>query len=62
VTDLFQLAGGDISITVGNFLGTSNIVAATTITGDTVCRSTNTVYRMDTDSARSFLKQFVTLP
>lgn len=45
-----------------NFLGTTNIVAATTITGDAVCRSTNTVYRMDTDSARAFLRQFVLLP
>ena len=45
-----------------NFLGSTSIVAATTNTGDTVCRSTNTAYRMDTDSARSFLKQFVSLP
>jgi len=45
-----------------NFLGTSNIVAGTTITGDTPCRSTNVDYRMDTASARSFLGQFVTLP
>ena len=45
-----------------NFLGTTSIVAATTITGDAVCRSTNTVYRLDTNSARSFLRQFVALP
>jgi hypothetical protein len=45
-----------------NFLGTTDIVAATTITGDTVCRSTNVVYRLDTASARSFLGQYVTLP
>jgi hypothetical protein len=45
-----------------NFLGTSDIVAATTITGDAVCRSTNVDYRLDTDSARSFLKSYVTLP
>jgi hypothetical protein len=45
-----------------NFLGTSDIVAATTITGDSVCRSTNVVYRLDTASARSFLAQYVTLP
>lgn len=45
-----------------NFLGTTNIVAATTITGDAVCRSTNTVYRMDTPSARAFLRQYVVLP
>ena len=49
-----------------NFLGAgateTNIVAATTITGDAMCRATNVVYRLDTPSARSFLGQFVTLP
>jgi secreted trypsin-like serine protease len=45
-----------------NFLGTSNVIAATTITGDAVCRSTNVTYRLDTESARAFLGQFVTLP
>jgi hypothetical protein len=45
-----------------NFLGSSDIVAATTITGDAVCRSTNVTYRVDTSSARAFLGQFVTLP
>jgi V8-like Glu-specific endopeptidase len=45
-----------------NFLGTTDIVAATTITGDTACRSTNVDYRMDTPSARNFLRQYVTLP
>ncbi len=45
-----------------NFLGTTDIVAATTITGDAVCRSTNVTYRLDTPSARSFLSQFVALP
>jgi V8-like Glu-specific endopeptidase len=45
-----------------NFLGTTDIVAATTITGDAVCRSTNVTYRLDTASARQFLGQFVTLP
>jgi secreted trypsin-like serine protease len=45
-----------------NFLGTSDIVAATTITGDIVCRSTNVTYRLDTPSARSFLGRFVALP
>jgi hypothetical protein len=37
-------------------------VAATTITGDAVCRATNVDYRMDTASARAFLSHFVTLP
>jgi V8-like Glu-specific endopeptidase len=45
-----------------NFLGTTNIIAAITITGDAVCRSTNVVYRLDTESARAFLSQYVTLP
>lgn len=45
-----------------NFLGTTDIVAATTITGDAICRSTNVTYRLDTSSARSFLGQFVALP
>jgi Trypsin len=45
-----------------NFLGNTNVLAATTITGDFMCRATNVVYRLDTDSARSFLRQFVTLP
>ena len=45
-----------------NFLGSSQIVAATTITGDAVCRATNVDYRLDTASARSFLRSYVTLP
>jgi hypothetical protein len=49
-----------------NFLGAgaseTNIIAATTITGDTPCRSTNVDYRLDTPSARAFLGQYVTLP
>ncbi len=49
-----------------NFLGAgateTNIVAGTTITGDTMCRATNVDYRMDTPSARAFLGQFVALP
>jgi len=49
-----------------NFLGAgsgeTNIVAATTITGDAFCRSTNVDYRLDTPAARAFLGRFVTLP
>ncbi len=49
-----------------NFLGAGSgettIVAGTTITGDTWCRSTNVDYRLDTPSARAFLGQYVTLP
>ncbi len=45
-----------------NFLGTSDVVAAITVTGDAICRSTNVVYRLDTESARAFLAQYVALP
>ena len=47
-----------------NFLGgaDSNLLVATTITGDTACRSTNVDYRLDTPDARAFLGQYVTLP
>jgi secreted trypsin-like serine protease len=49
-----------------NFLGAgsgeTDIIAASTITGDTACRSTNVDYRLDTASARSFLASYVTLP
>jgi hypothetical protein len=45
-----------------NFLGSTDVVAAITITGDAVCRSTNVVYRLDTESARTFLAPYVTLP
>lgn len=47
-----------------NFLdvGGTQVLAASTVTGDAVCRSTNVVYRLDIASAREFLGQFVTLP
>jgi trypsin len=49
-----------------NFLGAgpgeTSIIAGTTITGDTPCRSTNVDYRLDTASARAFLGRYVTLP
>jgi V8-like Glu-specific endopeptidase len=49
-----------------NFLGAgpteTNIIAGTTITGDSVCRATNVDYRLDTFSAQSFLSHYVTLP
>jgi V8-like Glu-specific endopeptidase len=47
-----------------NFLnvnGTRTLVAIT-ITGDSVCRSTNVDYRLDTPTARAFLAPYVTLP
>ena len=45
-----------------NFLGDTDVIAAITITGDAICRSTNVDYRLDTESARAFLGQYVTLP
>lgn len=45
-----------------NFLGHTDILAATTITGDAICRATNVDYRVDTASARTFLADYVTLP
>ena len=47
-----------------NFLGDadSNLLVATTITGDTACRSTNVDYRLDTPEARAFLGQYIALP
>jgi secreted trypsin-like serine protease len=45
-----------------NFLGTTDIVAAITITGDAICRATNVTYRLDTESARAFLAEYVMLP
>ena len=44
------------------FLGDTGTIAAITITGDAICRSTNVVYRLDTEAARVFLSQYVTLP
>jgi V8-like Glu-specific endopeptidase len=40
----------------------TNIVAGITITGDIWCKSTNVIYRLDTELARAFLGQFVKLP
>jgi secreted trypsin-like serine protease len=49
-----------------NFIGSgaseTNVIAGITVTGDSVCRSTNVTYRLDTASARDFLDDFVTLP
>jgi hypothetical protein len=40
----------------------ARLLAAITITGDTVCRSTNVTYRLDIASARNFLAPYVALP
>ena len=47
-----------------NFLSLNGtlVLAATTVTGDPNCRSTNVDYRLDTETARRFLGQYVTLP
>ena len=45
-----------------HFLGSTNIVVSITVTGDAPCRALDTTYRLDTESARNFLGQFVTLP
>ena len=48
-----------------NFLpvnGTPILMAIASVGGDHVCRSTSGNYRLDTASARDFLKNFVTLP
>jgi hypothetical protein len=38
------------------------VVASITVTGDAVCKGSDKTYRMDTDSARDFLGEFVELP
>ena len=49
-----------------NFLGAgstqTDIIAGITITGDALCKLTNVIYRLDTEPARDFLAQYVTLP
>jgi V8-like Glu-specific endopeptidase len=40
----------------------TDIVAAITVTGDANCKATDKDYRMDSESARSFLEQYLTLP
>ena len=45
-----------------HFLRDTDLLVSITITGDTPCRATDKTYRTDTDSARAFLDEFVTLP
>lgn len=47
---------------IGSGSGETKVLAGTTITGDAQCVQSNVVYRLDTRSARAFLKDFVTLP
>lgn len=42
-----------------NFLGSSNVVASLTVTGDRWCRSTNVTFRLDTEVAHTFLAPFL---
>jgi len=51
-------SGGPNFVNVGG----SAVLAATTVTGDAVCQSTNVDYRLDTPTARRFLGQYVPLP
>jgi hypothetical protein len=45
-----------------HFLGDSDMVVSLTVTGDAWCRATDVTYRLDTESARAYLSQFVDLP
>ena len=45
-----------------HFLRDTKVIVSVTVTGDRWCRATDKTYRLDTDSARAFLGQFVTLP
>jgi secreted trypsin-like serine protease len=45
-----------------HFLGDTDMVVSLTVTGDAWCRATDVTYRLDTDSARSYLSQFMDLP
>ncbi|MGH3030457.1 MAG: hypothetical protein ACRDNE_06770 [Gaiellaceae bacterium] len=42
------------------FLGgkTSNLIVSLTVTGDAMCRATDTTYRLDTPWSRDLLEQF----
>lgn len=45
-----------------HFLGDTDTIVSLTVSGDVMCRATDVTYRLDTDSARSYLSQFVELP
>ena len=51
-------SGGPNFVTING----QRILAATTVTGDAQCYATNVAYRMDTPTARTFLRNYVTLP
>jgi hypothetical protein len=45
-----------------HFLDGTDMVVSLTVTGDAWCRATDVTYRLDTESARNYLQQFVDLP
>jgi secreted trypsin-like serine protease len=45
-----------------HFMDDTNMVLSLTVTGDAPCRATDVTYRLDTESARSYLSDFVELP
>ncbi|MES2318169.1 MAG: trypsin-like serine protease [Pseudomonadota bacterium] len=47
---------------IGSGDGETKTIAGTTITGDTQCVQSNVIYRLDSVSARTFLKDYVKLP
>jgi secreted trypsin-like serine protease len=53
-------SGGPIFLGAG--ANETDIIAGIITTGDTYCRSTNVGYRIDTEAARDFLDDYVTLP
>ena len=55
-------SGGPNFVWTPNSTAETNINAALTNTGDSMCRSKNTVVRLDTQAARAFLGDYVALP
>jgi secreted trypsin-like serine protease len=53
-------SGGPHFIHIGGL--ETDIVVAVTVTGDAQCKATDKDYRVDTEAARSFLADYVTLP
>lgn len=45
-----------------HFLAGTRTIVSVTVTGDAVCRATDTTYRLDTAFARDFLDDFVAVP
>ncbi len=45
-----------------HFIGETDVVVSITVTGDSQCKASDKTYRVDTEEARAFLGQFVTLP